>query len=142
MQFRSSFRVCLPAVAAFLCAACSKPATTRLPQPRGPDYVEIVVVNKGPGGVNDLDVHLAGQDIELEGVGPGVFVACRFSPRPDQIGQTTTVVLEYEDDDGGPIRLESKAFKIPPVGRVRLDIGGNKLVAEEVSDKPSRLTNH
>jgi hypothetical protein len=140
MQFRISFRVCGAAVAACLFAACSKPTTSSLPKQSEPDYVEIVVANKGPSNVNDLRVRIAGQDFGLGGFGPGVYAACRFSPRTEQVGQTATVVLQYEDDNGARVCLESKGFKIPPRGTVRLDVGGSKLVAQEVADKPSGLT--
>src|SRR5713226_3378300 len=137
MVARDTLWVCFICIIVGSCAGCSNSTTKGPFKYREPDHIKVVIVNSGPSELTDVKVTIASQEFELGSFGPGVGAACKFLPRQDQIGKSATVVVEFEDENEEVIRLENqKEFKIASKGTIRLDIGENKILSEQIVMEP------
>jgi hypothetical protein len=99
------------------------------------DRVKIVVANKGPDVMYDFKVRFAGNERRFrDGFAPGIAVEGALWPAPASIGRPASVVIEYEDEDGNPVRLEgAERFEVFPAGEIRLEIGNRKILSEKIT---------
>lgn len=139
LQLRYRSCVVLGAMA-FLLGACSdqspdrerKDAKGRKEEPV--DQVKLAVVNKGPETLYEVKVFLGFDVYDFRGISPHITASRKFTPRPDQLGQRVTVLIEYENEEGDVTRLQGvKPFEMFPKGEVRVEIGSGKLLAETIT---------
>jgi hypothetical protein len=120
--------------AAALCPACLSRHPDAGTKDNAVDHVTVGVVNKGPENLYRVKVYLGEEEFKLGGLAPGVHGSRKFYPRPDQIGQTVTATVGYEDEDEQAVLLEgSTEFKIFPKGAIWFEVRAGKLLAERIS---------
>lgn len=131
----ASYR-CLLVAAMAVCAACAFHPTDRERSEETVAHVKVAVANKGSESLYEVKVRLGAEEFPLGNFAPGIIASRKFFPRPEQLGKTVTVVVEYEDEEERVIRLEGdKAIEVFANGEIRLEIGDGKLLAERISKK-------
>jgi hypothetical protein len=110
-------------------ASCSTPTSSKYATDLASNKIRITVVNKGPEVLYQVKVTIADNECKLGSFAPGLYATKPISPTVNSIGKSFPTRVEFEDEAGDSLILDShNEVQVSPGSEIRIEIGQRRIL--------------